>query len=365
MPGIVAYTFLDRKGNILSSNNDKTLLIPASNMKIVSAYISYKILSPNYLFKTFFTINESTLYVFGDPTPLLNGRKLAEIGEKIRSSGIGISRIILDTSVLDSEFYGKGWSIDDNEYSYQTKISPFSVNEGCVSRNKNIYDLFSLTNPHSKITKPVLNQSSFFAGCLWRSIKGKGKAPYSLTMKNERIKGHDEILFTQSIKDLIKHIEKYSCNFSAEILTKFLSHYLYNKKGDWTNSTSIILEYLEKMGFEKGELAIVDGSGLSRLNLLSTNFLASFIHKIQENGDKEFIEFLPKPGEGTLKKRLKELSEFKINAKTGSLSYCSSLTGFSGKDGISFSIIINNSIDRPEELTADIDKILKENLTSF
>ncbi|MHB1813032.1 MAG: D-alanyl-D-alanine carboxypeptidase [Thermoplasmataceae archaeon] len=365
MPGIVAYTFLDKDGNVISSKNSEILLTPASNLKIVSAYISYKILSRDFLFKTFFKVKDGILYVYGDPTPLLDGQKLEEIGEDLVYDSTNINKIILDTSVLDSKFYGKGWSMDNNNFPYQTKISPFSVNEGCVPLNKGPFDLHDLNDVHNRLTIPVKNQSGFFARCLWKSIKGNYKVSYGLDTKNSEIEEQGGIAFTQSIKDLIKHIETYSCNFSAEILTKYLSHFVYNRMGNWKDSTSFILEYLGKMGFDESELAIVDGSGLSRLNLLSTNFLASFIYKIQQNGDNEFIDLLPKPGLGTLSNRLKELSEFGINAKTGSLSYCSSLTGFSRKHGISFSIIVNNSKDKPEDLTAEVDGILRKNLTSF
>jgi len=99
--------------------------------------------------------------------------------------------------------------------------------------------------------------------------------------------------------------------------------------------------------------------------LLSTNLLGSLINKIERGSHSMFLDLLPEPGTGTLKNRLLEFKDLGIHAKTGSVSYCSSLTGYIRKYNVSFSIIINNSIDKPEELSNSVDNILRDFLSNF
>ena len=73
MKGIFAYTFLDRYGNTIVSQNGQLPLMPASNMKIVTGYAAYRTLGKDFKFKTSFTDEGSKLSVSGDPTPLLDG----------------------------------------------------------------------------------------------------------------------------------------------------------------------------------------------------------------------------------------------------------------------------------------------------
>ena len=360
MTGIVSYAFFDRDGILLHHKNEEMLLTPASNMKIVSGFAAYSILGPDFNFKTQFYTDGNELCVDGDPTPLLNGPELIKIGKNIEKQNI--KHIKINNSALDEDYYGRGWAIDDNSYSYQTKIASFSVNEGCIPGRIKKMDLSTLTDVHEKFSSPVKNQSKFFEKCLWEalSMDEKNKLNY-----NEMMIFNREESFTQSLKDVIKHVETFSCNFTAEVLTKYLSYSKKGAKGNWKDSIEIIGTLLKKMGYSDDQFRIADGSGLSRLNLLSANLLGSLINKIEKSGNAKFLDLLPEPGTGTLKNRLLEFKDLGIHAKTGSVSYCSSLTGYISKYNVSFSIIVNNSTDNPENLSNSVDSILKNFLSEF
>lgn len=362
MTGIVSYAFIDRDGKFLASKDEEILLTPASNMKIVSGYSAYNILGGDFNFKTRFNIEGNELFVGGDPTPLLDGPTLIKIGKKILEKKIDIKHITVNNSALDDDFYARGWMMDDNSYSYQTKIASLSVNEGCVPQQSNMVDLRSLANIHEKYSLPVEDQTQFFINCLWKALNQNVKGEFGLDNVIKLSKGD---LFIQPLKDIIRHIETFSCNFSAEVITKYLSYFKRDVSGNWKDSTELITTFLGKLGYGEDQFRIIDGSGLSRLNLLSTNLLGTLINKIENAGHSEFLDLLPSPGSGTLKNRLLEFKDLGIHAKTGSVSYCSSLTGYIRKLGISFSIIINNSIDKPEELTRSVDKILSGFLSRF
>lgn len=357
MPGIVSYQFLNSNGEIISNQNPDMLLMPASNMKIVSGYGAYSILGRDYLFNTDFSIKGNTLQVSGDPTFLLSGPKLQEICNRIRERNPHIERLVLDTSCIDSKPYGSSWMIGDRKYTYQSKISPFSVNEGSIPPD--LSDLEGLNDPHGEKMKPAQNQVKFFSQVLWKGLGLDGEAKYSTGKIEETTP-----VFTYStrLEEVLTHIESVSCNFSIEVLTKLLSHKLDGKTGTWKRSIKAIYGVMKNLGLNIDEIKIEDGSGLSRLNLLSTGFLSNLIYRISRSDDSEFIKLLPQTGIGTLQKRLHDLDELSIHAKTGSIEYCSSLSGYVDKLGISFSVIINHFTEKDENLPNVVDEIIRENL---
>jgi D-alanyl-D-alanine carboxypeptidase (penicillin-binding protein 4) len=113
------------------------------------------------------------------------------------------------------------------------------------------------------------------------------------------------------------------------------------------------------MGLNSDCVSIVDGSGLSRHNLMTTDFLSEFLYRVGSGKDRDFIHFLPSPGSGTMSGRLSDLKEMNINAKTGSFSYCSSLSGYIGNNDAYFSIFLNNFTTGNDEISAEVDDILR------
>ncbi len=352
MKGIFAYTFLDSKGNTIASQNGQLPLMPASNMKIVTGYAAYRILGKDFRFKTTFTADEGRLSVSGDPTPLLDGPTLKDIIGQLSGNLGKFPEITFGKSPIDSVAYVPTWELEDRKYTYQSKISPFSVNEGSVPKGTGPLDISRLVNPHGSGHKPARNPARLFDSAV--------KAAVNYFSQEGTAKDQDQVLHSENLVDVISHMESVSCNFSAEILQKYIGHQSTGKKGGWKNGTRAILNFLDQLGLDTDGIAISDGSGLSRLNLLKTDLLASLIHTIRENGDGEFLKLLPTPGKGTLQKRLAGLSHLGIYAKTGSIGYCASLTGFMEKPQVSFSIIINNSTEPGETLPRQIDAFLSE-----
>ncbi len=352
MKGIFANTFLDSKGNTIASQNGQLPLMPASNMKIVTGYAAYSLLGKDFRFETTFTAEEGNLSVSGDPTPLLDGPTLKDIIGQLSGNLGKFPEITFGKSPIDSVAYVPTWELEDRKYTYQSKISPFSVNEGSVPKGTGPLDISKLVNPHGSEHRPARNPGRLFDSAL--------KAAAMDISRMEKAGVQDQVLHSESLVDVISHMESVSCNFSAEILQKYIGHQSTGKKGSWKNGTKAILNFLNQLGLDTDGIAISDGSGLSRLNLLKTDLLASLIHTIRVNGDGEFLKLLPTPGKGTLQKRLAGLSHLGIYAKTGSIGYCASLTGFMEKPQVSFSMIVNHSTEPGEVLPRQIDAFLSE-----
>jgi len=114
---------------------------------------------------------------------------------------------------------------------------------------------------------------------------------------------------------------------------------------------------------DSAQIRWVDGSGLSRYNLLSPNYLVEELDRIQRMiGWEEIQAYFPANGQqGTLKNRYEQSKEPYIYAKTGTLSNNYNLSGYikgaSGKWYI-FSYMHNHFLGSPNDLQEDIEKVL-------
>jgi D-alanyl-D-alanine carboxypeptidase/D-alanyl-D-alanine-endopeptidase (penicillin-binding protein 4) len=108
-------------------------------------------------------------------------------------------------------------------------------------------------------------------------------------------------------------------------------------------------------------IALHDGSGLSRLDLVTPESSARLLAAISRIGTAAvFKDSLPIAGrDGTLAGRLGNLSE-RVWAKTGSLTYDNSLSGYlvtAKGEVLAFSIMCNDQTDRNSS-TRLIDQIV-------
>lgn len=114
----------------------------------------------------------------------------------------------------------------------------------------------------------------------------------------------------------------------------------------------IVKTFLKEAGVNTSGLALTDGSGLSRNDMITAEAsvqLLTYMGRHRYAG--VFREALPIAGvDGTLRNRLKGTSaENNVRAKTGSLSSAASLAGYlttAGGENLVFSIMVNNySVD--------------------
>lgn len=156
------------------------------------------------------------------------------------------------------------------------------------------------------------------------------------------------------IGPIVEHCNETSQNLYAESLLKRSVHAVTGRPGSWADADATI-EYVagKRLGSAAPALIegvrIEDGSGLSRRNLVTTNFLTAWLDSFHDDPRLSdiFVESLARGGEeGTLKSRFTELrgSSTRVDAKTGYMTGISCLSGFvSAEDGRrwSFSVFCN------------------------
>jgi D-alanyl-D-alanine carboxypeptidase/D-alanyl-D-alanine-endopeptidase (penicillin-binding protein 4) len=125
----------------------------------------------------------------------------------------------------------------------------------------------------------------------------------------------------------------------------------------------VVRDFLRQAGVADGELALSDGSGLSRNDMITANAtvqLLTFMSKHRYAA--QFREALPIAGvDGTLRTRMKGTpAEGNLRAKTGSLSSVASLSGYvttAAGERLVFSMMLNNYPDAGALRRDSIDAI--------
>ena len=134
-------------------------------------------------------------------------------------------------------------------------------------------------------------------------------------------------------------------------------------RDDEEKGLEVVKNLLRQAGVNDNEVALNDGSGLSRNDLISANTtiqLLTFMSKHKYFA--QFREALPIAGvDGTLRTRMKGTpAEGNVRAKTGSLSSVASLSGYvttAGGEHLVFSMMLNNYPDAAAVRRDSIDAI--------
>ena len=132
-------------GRVLYARNPRTLLMPASNMKILTLSAAAETLGWDYRFKTVLEtaapiengVLRGDLIVRGGGDPTINargGRAAAVFGDwaaALQSDGITSidGAVIGDDNAFDDEWLGAGWAWDYLQYGYAAPIGALEYNE--------------------------------------------------------------------------------------------------------------------------------------------------------------------------------------------------------------------------------------------
>lgn len=141
---------------------------------------------------------------------------------------------------------------------------------------------------------------------------------------------------TQSspLHDLLTIMLKKSDNMIADTVFRTIGHERFSVPGTWRAGADAVRQVLrQKAGVNLDNSIVVDGSGLSRHNLISPATMMQALQYIaQHDNELKFIEMLPLAGyNGTLQYRagLHEAGvDGKVSAKTGALQGVYNLAGF-------------------------------------
>ncbi|MCH8032798.1 MAG: D-alanyl-D-alanine carboxypeptidase/D-alanyl-D-alanine-endopeptidase [Bacteroidetes bacterium] len=130
------------EGKSLFSHNNKLLLHPASNMKLLTSAAGLVFLGPEYKFTTTLYYNGvaegvtlyGDLYIVGGLDPDLTLNDLDSLVQALKSLEIRFitENIYADISIKDSIYWGRGWMWDDNPDPGAPMLSALNINNNAI-----------------------------------------------------------------------------------------------------------------------------------------------------------------------------------------------------------------------------------------
>lgn len=334
--------------------------------------------------------------------------------------------IIADDDAFEEESLGNGWAWDDETYYYSALTGGVCFNDNCVDltirpgnrigkkasieiypntkfvtilnnvvtvsndsvtninfyreRNTNIIQCVGTIRKSEleyRESITVNNPTKFTAQVLKEVLESKGIRIRGQALDNDELgiaRDYQRLtpLFTQvspPLKEIITVVNKISQNLYSEQLLKTIG-YEKLKFGSIENGLKASKNLLKQMGIDPENLQIVDGSGLSRLNLFTPaqlNSLLRFMYRSKYFN--EFYESLPIAGvDGTIANRMKNTRAMNnVRAKTGYINAVRSLSGYvTTTDGemLTFVMISNNFLV-PLKLAENIQDLVCILLSNF
>jgi len=347
----------DSGANVFASR-DADPVLPASNLKVLSAAAMLDLFDPDARLTTSFVTTAAPvngtvsgdLYVVGGGDPLLTTdayRKtfthgaqpetdLEAVADQLAAAGIThiTGSVVGDDSRYDTQRSVPSWKASYLSDRESSPLSALVVDDGST--------MDPVTGgPDAASTDPTTQAASAFTRLLAaRGIQVDG-APRAGTAPA----GATKVLDVPSLpmRDLVGEMLDFSDNTTAELLTKELG-VQRSSTGSTAAGVAAIMAWVGSTGFDTTGVHVVDGSGLSRENRATCRFLGDLLTRGGPTGP--LAEALAKPGQpGTLDKRFTSADLVdKVRAKTGTLDEVTALSGWettSAGRNVTFSIIIN------------------------
>ena len=305
-------------------------------------------------------------------------------------------------------------SIDDNEVDIEIKAST-NENESPVAKLSNAQDYVHLANEIATVKQGEKLTVGIHRGLSDNQVLVWGEFPLGSRGFGARLSIHDPahlaaLLFIEALKklgitidgqartrdfrvppekfdparaselayvlskplsEIVKATNKESINLNAELILRTLGRergesapdadpHKSEERGDDEAGLAVIRQWLSRAGIATNNLALHDGSGLSRLDLVTPETTVRLLQAVSRAPTASvFRESLPLAGtDGTLKGRLR-LYRDRISAKTGSLTYDNSLSGFlttADGENLVFSIMCNDQTNHASSIRL-IDEI--------
>ena len=401
--GMLAVNF---QGDTIAQLNKGRRMVPASNMKLVTTAAAYLKLGRNYTFKTQIatdgSIQDSTLvgnlYIIGGGDPLIGDlftylpaedvpfgkwRKALEDNGIRRIEG----DIIGDGSYFSGELRHTDWSTEDEiskdgvvpagltwrgkmedslpdgPLAAATHFHRWLQDNGIVVTGEAGYVVRQPSAGQCEDRAPLVGHG--LALCPARMDAGANDIPDSL-----HILGTAQSATLNHIATITNH---QSDNFCAETLLKAIGK-ANNGSDDYDTATEALHRALSPIGLAgpSAKMRFADGSGLSRKNYLTPEFLVSLLRGMARTSYyKDYLNSLPRPGrkDGTLQTRLPKAPvpvKNRIYMKSGSMNGVRCFSGYIlPSDGntsktIAFSIMVNNHVGGQAALAPVLDQIILE-----
>jgi D-alanyl-D-alanine carboxypeptidase/D-alanyl-D-alanine-endopeptidase (penicillin-binding protein 4) len=419
--GIIAIGLND--GRVVCGREARKVFNPASIQKLLTSIVSTDKLGGDFTWKTSAFVKngikdgiiDGDLILYGRGAPDLDDAGLKQLVKQLKQKGLRkvTGNIIGDESYFKGDNLGDGWTWNELQWYYGAAASALSINRnqvtislnnGSPKTDRKFVELTGEVKPIESIeaigvkrelgtnrvfvwgngknlsARIAISKPALLSARILKEILEINGIPVSGVAKSVDWKSRDrldtetatELVFVRSatLSEIIQKMNRDSVNLYAELILRTLGKKFGAEapddnpkmqilRGDDSAGASVVEKWLHDQNIATNGVAVHDGSGLSRLDLVTPEAIGrALVYAAQSKFARSFENSLPVAGQtGTLRGRFKNVSG-KILAKTGSITYVTSLAGFakSNNEIFAFAIIVNNETHK-EESSETIDQI--------
>lgn len=388
--------------------HSKKPMTPASVQKLITMLPSIDTLGKDYEFKTqLYQDKNKNLYLKLGADPYLTRKELKNmIRELNRCKITAPANFYIDDTIVDKKEWGEGWQWDDDLNELIPKFGAYNLDSNLLTINfapstngapakitPEVFYPTSIINTvitggrnniklerTNYISPDVINASGtitynedfkipinyprrYFILRLEEILRGQ-KIGYYGDFQSKKVPA-DATLISEvkhPFDSVLKETLTRSNNMMAETTFKVAGGKYKDETGTVDDSIEMLDEYYKSLGLDIENIRIVDGSGVSKNNVLTADFVTDVLLKIAKSDEYEYLtSHMAQPGEGTLTNRMLYFKG-KLHAKTGTLSNISTLAGYltakSGKT-YAFCIFTNDANSKSADKKAFEEYVLR------
>jgi D-alanyl-D-alanine carboxypeptidase/D-alanyl-D-alanine-endopeptidase (penicillin-binding protein 4) len=389
---IAALVIDPEDGRVLYARDPDRALVPASNVKVLTAIAALSHFGPAHRFTTTLLADGlpdaqgavQDLYVRGGGDPTLTSEDMWRMAADLRRAGLQRVRgdLVLDAGYFDDERWHPSWG-RVSARAYHAPVSALSVNYGAyavqavpgASQGAPVEVVVDPAVPFLRLTnraqtgpargrdtlrvdrRAVAGGEEVLVGgllrlgtppaVLYRSVLDPvGYAGAVLRMQLESVgirvdganrRGTAPELATpllafdgKAVAEIVRLFVKYSNNAIAEGLVKGMGAGATDGPASWEQGLAAMRGELEKLGVAVEPIHLVDGSGLSYENKVSPrSFVEALEHaRLSFRFGPEFVAALPIAAADGTLKNRADAAALEVRAKTGLLTRVTGLSGY-------------------------------------
>jgi D-alanyl-D-alanine carboxypeptidase/D-alanyl-D-alanine-endopeptidase (penicillin-binding protein 4) len=378
-------------GQVLFARDADRAMVPASNLKVLTALAALEALGPTHRFVTHVFADAPLdaegavdwLYVQGGGDPSLTSESWWRLCADLRLAGLRKVRsgIVYDDSVFDSVRWHPSWGRVSSR-AYYAPVGALGANYGAftveaqpgvapgdpvrVTLDPPVDSLRVVNRARTgsqggraslrvdrvvagdveevrlsgsvpaggksrRVYRSVADPARYAAAVARLQLSANGISVGPAQIAGPVPAGASELLAFEGrrLAEVVRLLIKYSNNGIAESLVKALGAARDGKQGSWANGTVAIRERLAGLGLDPKAFSLVDGSGLSKHNRVSPRVLVEALQLARGSFavGPELVAALPIGARDGTLKKRADAAGERVRAKTGLLD---SVTGLSG-----------------------------------
>lgn len=369
-----------KRADTIYAHNPALLMVPASNMKIITSSVALAQLGPDFRFSTTFAAHGRVSGGVLNGDLVVTGRGDPTLSDRMRGSARAAMDTLADSVVahgirsitgyiysgadnFPGPHVGEGWDWDDLNTSDGAGVDELLFNEGIsrvVVRTSN-GDSLVKSAPAADPTADYLRELALALAV--RGVRtARGVAESVLPRDGIPL---DTIFTVRSVplRQILPFFLKPSQNQMGEVFMRTIG---LERTGVGTADSGIAVasRQLAAWGIPPDGYQMHDGSGMARADLISPETIVRIFDRMRASPNfAVFYDALPIAGvDGTIARRMRgTAAASNVHAKTGSLRWVRSLSGYvtdADGDQLIFSVLANKWTTPAVAVTATADSIV-------